>query len=272
MASIDHQTGTHHGVLRCGDCGATAPSGSAFCDHCGHALVEVPTSGSAVPDPAATDGPALAPPMPPPMPPPEVPTVPPVSGSTTPVTAPDDTAVAPTSAHPGRRRWLLLAAAVITVLAAAGVGSTFVLRGGADVEPTTVQIEDLMAGDCLLAPADHAQSPARQRRFWEDGYGFASTFDVVPCHQPHGAEVFFVGAAWAADATYPGDDAASEGFWSTCEAEFRALVGLPAARAGFGLNGWLPVRETWDWGDRDIICFAYDSAGEDLTSSVADAR
>jgi hypothetical protein len=43
-------------------------------------------------------------------------------------------------------------------------------------------------------------------------------------------------------------------------------------RAGFDVSGWVPDVNTWAEGDREIICLAYDVAGNRLQGTVAESR
>jgi hypothetical protein len=261
MASTDRHVKEPLEYVRCGDCGATMPAGSAFCDHCGHALRPPP---SAPPPDGPPLGPASGPP--PPLPPPPFP--PPAPRDTMPTTGAP--AGEPRARGHRRRRVIIGAATALVVLALAGTGVVLLGREAPEVEPVSVSVFELMAGDCLLTPSAHTEPASRQLQFWQDRFGFLSTFDVVPCEQVHGAEVYFVGEIWAADAAYPGDAAVDDAWWSSCEREFRTYAGVAPGRAGFELNGWLPDASTWVRGDREITCLAYDAAGEDLRGTVAE--
>jgi len=256
MASTDHHVGEPLECVRCGDCDATIPAGSAFCDHCGHAL----RSSSSSPAPGGpSPGSASGPPPPSPAP-----------RDTT--TTPREPATGPPAPGRPRRRIVIVAAIALAVLTLAGIGIVLLGHGGPEAEPVSVSVFELMTGDCLLTPSVYADPGSRQLQFWQDRFGSRLSFDVVPCEQVHGAEVYFVGDAWAADAAYPGDAAVGDEFWSSCEREFRSYAGVAPGRAGFELNGWVPDASTWARGDREITCLAYDATGEDLRGTATEAR
>jgi hypothetical protein len=179
-----------------------------------------------------------------------------------------------------RRRWWGAAAAVALV---AIVGAALAIRGPMpDREPEaiaarSVPLEGLTAGDCLVTPAEFAGDEPDQLRFWREDFPWQgrlaasglSRIDVVPCEQPHGAEVYFQGDAWPPDAApYPGVDVASSERDARCAEAFESYVGIPPGRSGLDTAGWMPGQATWADGDRQISCIAYDAAGRTLTDTV----
>jgi hypothetical protein len=248
---------------RCTDCGTTVPAGSTFCDSCGHPLRR--TVPATVADSATPPNPPTLPP-PPPSPPRSAPPF-------TQAPAPEAVSL-PSERKPVRRRVSLIAALVgaATLLIVGVVLALSFLPPDQESPTETVRIEDLMTGDCLRTPSYHAENPERQRLFWERHYGNRTDFTVVPCAQPHGAQVIFAGDLWDAAMSYPGDAAIDHGFWSACEREFRATVGAPPGRVGLEIGGWIPDAATWAQGDRGITCLAFDPEGEDLRGPLTDSR
>jgi hypothetical protein len=183
---------------------------------------------------------------------------------------------APTPAAPAprpsrRRAWVVVGAALVAIAVLGAVAAVLLVSGGAP-EPQRVSMAGLATGDCLLTPSEYAESTSRRLTFWQSLYGDRSSFDVVPCEYAHGAEVYFVGDPWPADAEYPGDAAVDTEFWTACERELQELVGVAPDRAGFDVSGWVPDVNTWAEGDREIICLAYDVAGNRLQGTVAESR
>jgi hypothetical protein len=189
---------------------------------------------------------------------------PPVQAAPTP--APSPAVRAPRARR--RRAWWVAGAAVVA-LAVLGAVAAILLSSGGAPDPERVSMAGLVTGDCLLTPSEYAESTSRQLMFWQSHYD-QPTFDVAPCERAHGAEVYFIGDAWPADAAYPGDAAVSTEFDASCEREFQASAGVPPDRAGFGVSGWVPGADSWAQGDREIICLAYDATGEDLQGTVAE--
>jgi hypothetical protein len=136
--------------------------------------------------------------------------------------------------------------------------------------PRVVAESALATGDCLLTPSQYADNASDQVRFWKTILGpWPSSWGVVHCDQPHGAEVFFVGDAWGPEATFPGD-AALDVRWNTqCDAEFQRYVGVALGRSVLDMSGWNGYgADGWAQGMRDMACIAYDRGGADLRGSV----
>ena len=134
----------------------------------------------------------------------------------------------------------LTALATVLLLAAACGG------GGA----TTVH--DIKPGDCLN------DQPGEE----------ILTVDLIDCADPHDLEAFHVGNIGIAGA-YPGEQALEEAGRDICEGSlFDTYVGRPYLESELYAAFYLPTAESWDAGDRDIICLiiGYDEVtGEEIT-------
>jgi hypothetical protein len=180
--------------------------------------------------------------------------------------APPPPGVPPPPAGQARRRprWVVPGMIAVAGLALVVVGIV-VLSRPAGPEPEPVAVEDLEPGMCLTAPAD---AGGDQAAYWATVDLWSAPVGVVPCDQPHGAEVYFVGDGWAADASYPGLDAVIDAWAVTCDEEL--LAGASGPASGRSFTGWFPMDETaWEAGDREVGCIAYSGAGEDL-EGIAD--
>jgi hypothetical protein len=200
---------------------------------------------------------------------------------TTPAPRPAPTpAPADAARAPARRKWRWAAAAV--ALVAIG-GTALAIRGPApetapaEVAARSVPLEGLTANDCLVTPAEFARDDEDQLRFWREDFPWQgrlatrglSRVDVVPCDQPHGAEVYFQDNLWPPDAApYPGVDEASRERDARCAEAFESYVGIPPGRSGLDTAGWIPGQASWADGDRQISCIAYDASGRTLTETV----
>jgi hypothetical protein len=113
-----------------------------------------------------------------------------------------------------------------------------------EAEDTTVfQVE---VGDCL------ASDPA--------GQGEVSEVPTVDCAEPHVSEVFHT-------ATIEGDElpdaAAMEGIVNDeCLTEFESFVGMPYAESALEATWLEPTADSWEQGDRELVCMVTDPAGE----------
>ena len=98
-----------------------------------------------------------------------------------------------------------------------------------------------------------------------------SEVPVVPCTQPHDAEIYYL-------FDMPGDtfdeEAATEAAREVCPEMIEEYVGpnwAYIASEGLGAAWFLPTDDTWKRGDREVDCVAYTVSGEnELTSSVKD--
>ncbi len=155
----------------------------------------------------------------------------------------------------------IIAVVVIALLVIGGaVLAAFLLAGSDDPPaqgvntndvsaPTSVYDVDLGVGMCLESL----------------DYDADQQLTVVPCADPHGAEVI---AETTLDAgAYPGEDAVLAEAESYCADASADVVGdQPIERAELRL--FYPTESTWDAGDRLVSCLARAEAGTTLTGSI----
>ena len=103
--------------------------------------------------------------------------------------------------------------------------------------PGETIVFELGAGDCLN---DASES------------GDVSTVPVVDCDKPHDSEVYAVITMDSTD--YPGDDAVVAQANDNCRAEFESFIGVPAAHSRYMFNALYPTEDSWNGGDREILC------------------
>lgn len=91
---------------------------------------------------------------------------------------------------------------------------------------------------------------------------------VVSCDTPHDNEVFaIIDHPDGTDAAFPSSEAMSEFANQKCEAVYYTYVGTAYADSLFLYSTYYPTAESWDEGDREIICFLYHPDLEKLTGS-----
>ena len=103
--------------------------------------------------------------------------------------------------------------------------------------PGETIVFELSAGDCLN---DASES------------GDVSTVPVVDCADPHDSEVYAV--ILMDDAEYPGDEAVATQAEADCRADFATFIGVPAAQSRYMFNALYPTEDSWNGGDREILC------------------
>ena len=119
-----------------------------------------------------------------------------------------------------------------------------------------VDVFDVKVGDCLLG------------EIAEEGEEISS-IEAAPCSDPHGDEVF--ASATVPDGDFPGQDAVNTQAEEECVAQFADFVGLAYEASVLEISYFTPTEESWDTGDREILCTVYDPEG-DTTGTLQDAN
>ncbi|MFJ9558207.1 septum formation family protein [Nocardiopsis sp. NPDC101807] len=88
-----------------------------------------------------------------------------------------------------------------------------------------------------------------------------SEVPIIDCAEPHDYEVYHVEDI-AESGEYPGDTAVQEAADTICRDAFDAWVGMAWAESGIDYTPLYPVEEGWNLGDREVLCLAYDMAGQ----------
>ena len=89
---------------------------------------------------------------------------------------------------------------------------------------------------------------------------------IVDCEEPHDNEVFATFDMTEAD--YPGDAATQEIAFEGCVDRFDAFVGLAYEDSALGVTYLYPTQQTWDDGDREIVCAVYRLDGVQVTGTL----
>jgi hypothetical protein len=89
---------------------------------------------------------------------------------------------------------------------------------------------------------------------------------AVPCAEPHDFEVFF--AFDMTESDYPGQDEAFNIGQERCIEEFEGFVGIPYDESVLDIFVLAPTQESWDRGDREILCSVYALDESKLTGSM----
>jgi hypothetical protein len=96
-----------------------------------------------------------------------------------------------------------------------------------------------------------------------------SDVPVVPCSEPHDDEVYY--AYTLADGEFPGEDAIIADADATCIPEFATFVGLAYEESALDYWPMYPTAGSWENGDREVLCIAWDPSGAKLTGTLAGA-
>ncbi|SDS76237.1 septum formation family protein [Jiangella sp. DSM 45060] len=155
----------------------------------------------------------------------------------------------------------------VAMAASAAVAAVLLLAGCSDdgdepkrdasgnvTESAGADVFDVQVGDCLGDFGDSEQ---------------VTDVSVVPCDQEHAQEIY--ATAEIADGELPSDDDLRAQAEETCTAEFETYVGLPYAESALDFTWLQPTAESWDQGDRELVCLVNDPAGP-VTGSLQGAN
>lgn len=88
--------------------------------------------------------------------------------------------------------------------------------------------------------------------FQEIGATEITDVEMVDCGDPHNHEVISV---WnVTEASLPADSAFEEG----CYDRFEAAIGTPYSESAIFVTPIYPSPQSWDQGDREVICYSYE--------------
>jgi len=149
----------------------------------------------------------------------------------------------------------------------------FVFPHPRPVQPEMVPLTKLAAGDCMQTPQAYAQNTASRQRYWSSStIPWDAQMPIVPCESAHSGEVFFADRIWSASHAYPGQSTVQQQWSNRCDTEFNAYVGVPAGNSTLAYTGNFPNKASWDDGDREVFCAAYDPTGEEIQGSIRGSR
>ena len=139
-----------------------------------------------------------------------------------------------------------IAAALVIALSGCGLigQATDALQGKSDVFTLTV-------GDCTNDEAVETTE--------------LSSVVAPPCVEPHDNEIYlafdFDKKTHPAGAEYPGEEAVMTEAENRCFPAFEDWVGVPSEQTSLHFGTYYPSPQTWDSGDREVLCLAYDING-----------
>ena len=127
----------------------------------------------------------------------------------------------------------------------------------------------LVAGAVLLAAWSSSVLQLEVGTCFDDPDG---SFDEVPdvpvvdCDTPHDNEVFANQDLTGSE--YPGREQVQNRADAICLENFSSYVGIAYEDSIYNVGSLFPSEDTWDVGDREVICFAYDLSLEAITGSI----
>lgn len=98
----------------------------------------------------------------------------------------------------------------------------------------------------------------------------SSSVETVDCTEPHDSEVYALLDYADAD-VFPGQEVLSQYAEDQCVSAFEDYVGVPYEQSEIFAGTGYPSSETWDNGDREIVCSLNAETGQ-LTGSMMGAN
>lgn len=128
-------------------------------------------------------------------------------------------------------------------------GGTYDPGPPADPEGELSYLDEVSAGDCFNdSPEDEAE------------------VFTVACAKSHDGEV--TAKVTLPAGRYPGDRGVEDLADASCDKEFAMYVGTTVQRTSLRPAAWMPDREAWESGDREVVCATWGPDGDRLTGSV----
>ena len=118
-----------------------------------------------------------------------------------------------------------------------------------------VILEDLAVGDC----------------FDETPIGEIQSVPLVPCEEPHDLEVYAIVVLGTATEPFPGQAAVDEEGAFACLDRFEAFIGISYQQSALDISFITPSPESWEIGDRTVICSVYRLDGQKLVGTARDS-
>lgn len=112
---------------------------------------------------------------------------------------------------------------------------------------------DLEVGQCVTLDVDATE---------------VARLPVVECSEVHQGEVYAVADIEGGD-EYPGESTVIARAEELCAGDrFTEFVGVAYLESIYEIYTIYPIDDTWEDGDREVVCLVVDAAGDDLTGSL----
>ncbi len=122
-------------------------------------------------------------------------------------------------------------------------------------DDSRVDAVDLAVGMCIL---DGSSSPT------------VTTVEVIDCGKPHDTEIF--ASLLLPDGPFPGAESVAKSATDLCAIQFANFVGVSFPNSALTYEYYAPSPETWNAGDREVLCLIRDPKGPTTGSLEGAAR
>ena len=148
-------------------------------------------------------------------------------------------------------RKMLLASATAGVILAFGLTGCAFVTQVTDAAQGKKDVFSIQVGDCMNDDDSEAAEVTAVRD--------------ASCDDLHDNEVYLTweldGADFPADMAYPGAEAMSTEADSGCITYFETWVDAPYDETSLNYFPFYPSEQSWDQGDREVVCLAFDMNG-----------
>lgn len=119
----------------------------------------------------------------------------------------------------------------------------------------TTSVFEIEEGDCFDDVTDFSE---------------VSRLPVVDCDEPHDNEVYAV-VDYLVTTAYPGVDTLRDFAEEECLPRFEEFIGFDYFESELDFSAFWPSEESWETGDREVICFAYELDFSKITGTLEGA-
>jgi hypothetical protein len=154
-----------------------------------------------------------------------------------------------------RLRALIAALGLTVVSTGCSVDVSF--GGGSAADAVRhVDAGEVRPGDCFEDPFGGTE-----------GWTVVDDVRVAACETPHDLEAYH--SFELPEGGFPGQEAMEEAIKDGCLGAFDRFVGKPFADSDLNVTFFAPTAETWEEGDREVVCILYAMDGSPLVGSMA---
>ena len=95
--------------------------------------------------------------------------------------------------------------------------------------------------------------------------------EIVDCDEPHDNEIFHVETLEGDDDEFPGDSEIQDIAQEACTAEVEDFLGGSPTAVDANFQSLNPTEQSWEAGDRAIVCVVFNDGGDQLDESLEGA-
>ena len=137
-----------------------------------------------------------------------------------------------------------MASALVATLA----GCSSAISGITNAVEGKEDVFSIRVGDCFDNPSEETAEEVESVK-------------MPKCTEPHDNEAFFIYDVSDSDFPAYDQDAVIADAEEKCRPEYEQFVGVPEAETSIYFSYYFPSDESWEQGDREILCMVFDENG-----------